>query len=180
MFATQQLPLASMTREILDQAASWSLKALALPTPPTVPNFLAVIWRESKDGIIYLTRLPSRKLGDFHPQELDTFPCTRIPRSHFQPAWSSLITRFDNHFVNLGPVFIKQPRLVGYDETPGIAAKVRQEISVLEALHQIPHPNIAQYHGCLVDERGLVTGICLKKYPCTLAALLENHSSKNQ
>ena len=83
--------------------------------------------------------------------------------------------------MNPGPVFIKQPRLVGYDETAGIAEKVRQEISVLEALHRIPHPNIAQYHGCLVDEkRGLVTGICMKKYPCTLAALLENHVPQNQ
>ena len=170
-----------MAREILDQAASWSLKALASPTPPTVPNFLAVIWREPKDGTVYLTRIPSRKLGHFHPQELDAFPCTPIPRSHFQPTWTPLVTRFDSYFADAGSVFIKQPRLVGYDETAGIAEKVRQEICVLEALHRNSHPNIAQYYGCMVDEkRGLVTGICMKKYPCTLAALLENHVPKNQ
>ena len=173
-----------MTREILDQAASWSLKALASPTPPTVPDFLAVIWRESEnDGGVYITRIPSRKLGDFHPQELDALPRTLIPYSHFQPAWSPPITRFDsfNYSVDAGPVFIKQPRLVGYDKTggQGIAERVQQEILVLEALHRNPHPNIAQYLGCLVDDvTGLVTGICIKRYPCTLSALFLDHLSE--
>ncbi|KAJ2911492.1 hypothetical protein MD484_g8922, partial [Candolleomyces efflorescens] len=163
-----------MTKEILDQAASWSLKALTSPTPPTVPIFLAIIWREDseKDEGIYITRIPGRKLGQFHPRELDLFPSVLIPRCHFQPVWSPLITCFKNDDPDI-PVFIKQPRLVGYNKTAGLAGRVQQEISVLEALNRNPHPNIAQYLGCLVDEtRGLIAGICIKRYSCTLAALL--------
>ena len=173
-----------MTKEILDQAASWSSKALASPTPPTVPIFLAIVWREDsgKDDSegIYITRITGRKLGQFHPRELDLFPSVLIPRCHFQPVWSPLITCFKNDDPDI-PVFIKQPRLVGYNKTAGLAGRVQQEISVLEVLRRNPHPNIARFLGCLVDETtGLVTGICIKRYPYTLATLFLNYLPETQ
>jgi serine/threonine protein kinase len=171
------------TKEVLDQAASWPLKSLASPTPPTVPNFLAVIWRDLTDGSVYITRLAGRKLGHFHLPELER-NCIHIPHHHYQPRWHSSFTEYDSsayYFSNSGPIFIKKPRLVGYDGTPGIAEKATQEIVVLETLRRHPHSNLSEYYGCFVDdERGLVTGICLKKYSCTLGALLENRLPSKQ
>lgn len=171
--------MATINKEVLDQAASWSLKSLTSPNPPTVPNFLAVIWRDLSDMSVYITRIPGRKLGHFHHSELEKNR-VHIPHDHFQAKWHPSFTEYDAsayYFTNPGPIFIKKSRLVGYDGTPGIANKAMQEICILERLRLQPHPNISQYYGCFIDdERGLVSGICMRSYPCTLGEWLENRN----
>ncbi|KAG5990454.1 hypothetical protein E4U52_004564 [Claviceps spartinae] len=49
---------------------------------------------------------------------------------------------------------------------------VLHEIAAYELLRQHPHPNISQYHGCVVSD-GRITGLCLAKYKMTLEERME-------
>ncbi|EAU87492.1 serine/threonine protein kinase [Coprinopsis cinerea okayama7 len=140
-----------MGKLILDQAASWSRSSLNSPHPPRVPNFLAVIWRDEDTGFIYASRLPGRQLNEFCEQDLDQVHVF-IPPHHYQPHWDPYISRYDIDVPQTDALlYLKTPRLVGYDGTPGIAQRVRHEICVLEQLRKNPHPNLCDYYGCAVD-----------------------------
>jgi Protein kinase domain len=163
-----------MPKFIIDQAASWSRSSLASANPPTVPNFLAVIWQDQKTGWCYVSRIPHRALGQFTERDLEACPVW-IPSAHYQPPWDPHVTRYgiDTSATDV-ELYCKTPRLIGYDGTVGLAVKLQREICVLEQLKQNPHPNICEYFGCKVDSSaGLVTGVYLKKYPWSLAALLQ-------
>lgn len=163
-----------MPKFIIDQAASWSRSSLASPNPPKVPNFLAVIWQDQKTGWRYVSRIPHRNLGQFNEQDLEACPVW-IPPAHYQPPWDPHITRYgiDTSPTNV-ELYCKTPRLIGYDGTVALSTKLQGEICVLEQLRNNPHPNICEYFGCKVDSSaGLVTGVYLKKYPWSLAALLQ-------
>ncbi|KAG6054941.1 hypothetical protein E4U32_006581 [Claviceps aff. humidiphila group G2b] len=49
---------------------------------------------------------------------------------------------------------------------------VLHEIAAYELLRQHPHPNISQYHGCVMSD-GRITGLCLAKYKMTLEERME-------
>ena len=58
-----------------------------------------------------------------------------------------------------------------------VAQSVLNEVTVLEKLLQHPHPNLARYYGCVVDE-GRIKQICLARYAGNLTSWLEqNHNS---
>lgn len=71
--------------------------------------------------------------------------------------------------------YIKRPNLIGYNEDSKIKNNVLREITACEILRQHPHRNIAQYHGCEVDN-GHVTGLCFKKYRNSLHDKLNPHN----
>lgn len=48
-----------------------------------------------------------------------------------------------------------------------VAAHVLREAEIYERLMEAPHPGIATYYGCLV-ENGRITGLCLKEYASSL------------
>lgn len=50
-----------------------------------------------------------------------------------------------------------------------------KEAQICEVLHKSPHPNIAQYYGCLV-ENGRIKGLCFGKYDMTLLEKTEHDS----
>lgn len=52
-------------------------------------------------------------------------------------------------------------------ETPLVPQTLLDEVHILEQLAKHPHPNIVQYHGCVVD-RGHITGTTLDRFPRTL------------
>lgn len=71
--------------------------------------------------------------------------------------------------------YIKQPSLLYYGDSPASLEPGRQvlaEVEVCEVLRRHPHPNIAQYLGC-VTKNGRVTGLCFNKYPMTLSQKLK-------
>lgn len=71
--------------------------------------------------------------------------------------------------------YVKQPKFLDYGDTCGaedIRRLILTEVVACEVLARYPHPNIAQYLGC-VSERGRVKGLCYAKYPMTLSQRLE-------
>ena len=97
----------------------------------------------------------------------------RIPPEHFRPQFKESLTRA---LVPLpGEIYVKRPRLLSWDseDRGSIAALVLQEAEVCEILKKHPHPNIAQYYGCLV-ENGRITGLCSTNYKSDLEKTLAN------
>jgi hypothetical protein len=86
-----------------------------------------------------------------------------IPYDHIFPIWQEEYTE----------TYIKRPCLIEYsgEDPSAIPNLFAQEIRVLEILAKHPHPNVVTYYGCARDGQ-YVTGICLKKYICTLSDLI--------
>ncbi|KAI0505436.1 serine/threonine kinase [Xylaria bambusicola] len=71
-------------------------------------------------------------------------------------------------------IYIKTPVLLDYEDDPSpsyIHSLTLSEIRVCEILRHHPHPNIAQYLGCLEGDNR-IRGICYVKYKMTLADYL--------
>lgn len=78
--------------------------------------------------------------------------------------------------------YLKAPSFMYEDSEPGrtfVARCLLNEASVLEELRVHPHPNIAEYFGCLVKD-GRITQICLKRYECSLADYASRPLSQRQ
>lgn len=76
-------------------------------------------------------------------------------------------------------VYIKRPRLTGYDGSASLSSFLLQEARICEILLRNEHPNIARYLGCVTND-GRVTGLCFEKYSETLAKRLEDGRSVDQ
>lgn len=68
--------------------------------------------------------------------------------------------------ANISP-YVKQPRLINYDEGSDLGTDVLRESNVCEILRLHPHPNIASYLGCQTSS-GRIDGICFIPCPETL------------
>jgi len=97
----------------------------------------------------------------------------RIPSEHLWPVHSSDLTRTPVP----SPVdsYIKRPRMIQYaqDHAHRIPDLFLAEARICEILKKHPHPNIAQYFGCLT-RHGRITGLCLRKYHMTLEDRLKS------
>jgi serine/threonine protein kinase len=95
-----------------------------------------------------------------------------IPKTAYQPRFKSFITKAPVPLPD--DCYVKRPSLICYDRVRSsgnpyrIAQHLLQEINVYEVLRQHPHPNVATYLGCEVQEESYITGICLIRYPETL------------
>lgn len=85
----------------------------------------------------------------------------KIPQEHIWPLLEGSLTVCDD--PTKSDIYIKQPRLTTYDGTPALAHLLLQEARVCEILIQNPHPNIARYLGCHVQE-GRMAGLCFQRY----------------
>lgn len=96
----------------------------------------------------------------------------RIPPEDFCPQFKEGLTRASVPLP--GEPYVKRPRLLSWDPEArgsGIAALVLQEAEVCEILKKHPHPNLAQYLGCLVED-GRITGLCFTRYKSDLEKAL--------
>lgn len=124
---------------------------------------------EDVDEIEVLNLLQPVPLENINPLIPDPDTFTRAPLD------SSAMTH-DTHY------YLKAPSFTYEDSEPGrtfVAACLLNEASVLEKLRGHPHPNIAQYFGCVVRD-GRITQICLKRYQCSLADYVERPLSQQQ
>jgi hypothetical protein len=118
----------------------------------------------------------SAKVEDrsFQPTDLNTasLDITPIPSEHFCPKIEHNITEV----LDVRPhTHIKRPSLLYWEPSATnpatIAEIVLQEAEVCEVLKRNPHPNIAQYYGCLVEAERII-GLCFVKYNSTISKRL--------
>ncbi|KAI8947946.1 kinase-like protein [Xylaria longipes] len=122
-----------------------------------------------KGSEFYYAVTGRRQLANFDPNQLE---CVRIPDEHIYPTAPPNILRAPDPLPS--NVYIKTPDLLAYGSTPAssnFASQTLQEVQMCEILRQHPHPNIAQYLGCLVTDNK-IRGVCFVKYKMTLAEYL--------
>jgi serine/threonine protein kinase len=74
--------------------------------------------------------------------------------------------------------YLKRPSLLYYENTPDkpdYAHQILTEVEACEVLRIHPHPNIAQYLGCVVRD-GRIRGLCFAKYSITLSQMLKDET----
>jgi serine/threonine protein kinase len=134
--------------------------------------YLNVIFQDGDD---YFSAQLSEPVGC--PEDLDQSRLEKIPREHIWPLVEDNLTRcldFENP-----DVYIKRPRLTGYDGSASLSLYLLQEARTCEILMSNPHENVARYLGCVV-KAGRITGLCFQKYAETLGDRLREGRSVNQ
>ena len=111
-------------------------------------------------------------IAQVNPSILETHP---IPTMCLWPRYSNDLTPAPDPL----PVecYIKHPQMIQYDEDHAsrIPDLFLAEARICEILRNHPHPNIAQYLGCLVRDNR-VMGLCLVKYDMTLGDRLKDRN----
>ena len=112
-------------------------------------------------------RVPTGTMGSVNFRT--AYDILQIPKEVYCPPASKMLKLAPNALS--ADYYVKRPNLTLFGDHEGINLNdlVYRDISASETLGRIPHPNIAQYYGCLVQD-GRVTGICFKRYPRTLMA----------
>ena len=75
---------------------------------------------------------------------------------------------------------LKAPSFTYDDCRPGktlLADCVLNEVTVLEQLKRHPHPNLVSYYGCVIED-GLITHLCLQRYPHSLGEYVDRGVSE--
>ncbi|PBP19286.1 hypothetical protein BUE80_DR009522 [Diplocarpon rosae] len=97
--------------------------------------------------------------------ELDLVP---IPTSQIWPPFPRQFARAPDPLPQ--DCYVKRPSLLYYGDTEAsteMGSLLLNEAKVCEILTAFPHPNIAQYLGCMV-EKDRITGLCFVKYGVNL------------
>jgi serine/threonine protein kinase len=105
--------------------------------------------------------------SEIDPYTLSLFP---IPASQIWPLFPTHFTRAPEPLPQ--SLYVKQHSLLHYGDTAAstnLGTLLLHEARICEILRANPHPNIAKYHGCVVDEEGRITGLCFTKYGVTLS-----------
>lgn len=118
--------------------------------------------------------------SEIDPEALQQVP---ILSSRIWPAFPSDLTRVPEPLPD--DCYVKRPCLLYYgdsEEAPTeLATLTFHEAKTCEILKKSPHPNIAQYLGCLVNEHNRTKGLCFKRYEETLAQMVgrAHHFDRN-
>ena len=125
-----------------------------------------VILRKGDQYYYATTRNRYRTTSEVVPGSLKLHP---IPTSKIWPQFKKGFT------VAPKPLppgcYVKQPSLLHYGDTKASTEQsslLLQEARVCETLKKRPHPNIAQYLGCIVSNDGRIKGLCFVKYGVNL------------
>lgn len=113
----------------------------------------------------------SSKMSQTDVNQLDIIP---IPAHHIWPLADPTFTRAPEPLPS--PCYVKRPNLIHYDAASNdehYGHIILTEVEACEALRLHPHPNVAQYMGCIVND-GRIKGLCFPKYRTTLAQLLKD------
>jgi serine/threonine protein kinase len=100
---------------------------------------------------------------DLSELEIEQVP---IPVEHYRPLV------YDKLIIAPAPIpegyHQKSPSLISYSSSnPALLSRILlQEAQICDLLASRPHPNVATYHGCIVED-GRIAGLCFTKYPQT-------------
>src|SRR5579862_4452345 len=106
-----------------------------------------------------------RSTSEVNPLDLHLVP---IPASRIWPPFPKSFTRAPKPLPH--DCYVKRPSLLYYGDTKASTELSRllfNEAEVCEILMGSPHPNIARYLGCIVED-GRITGLCFVKYGMSL------------
>jgi hypothetical protein len=136
--------------------------AECFPLDPKQSIFTIIVLKRTDQ--IYTARFDGRCISKTRITHEDLKNIVELDKTAFQPQYQDKFTRAQpsDHF------YIKRPNLLSYYPTNStnkvrIAEEVLQEVQVCESLRLQPHPNIAEYTGCEVQD-GKISGICFKQY----------------
>ena len=121
-----------------------------------------------RDGAQYYYVTTSRRYrssSEVNLFELNPIP---IPASQIWPRFPKYLTQVPEPLPQ--DCYVKRPSLLYYGDTPAsteLSGILLNEAKVCEILRASPHPNIAQYLGCIVD-KDRITGLCFVKYDMNL------------
>ncbi|KAG6043558.1 hypothetical protein E4U39_004385 [Claviceps sp. Clav50 group G5] len=105
--------------------------------------------------------------------DLDNLDKTFINIDNVWPPYSARLLRAPSPVPQ--DSYIKEADLFDAGQYPELippGGLVLHEIEAYELLRQHPHPNIAQYRGCVVSD-GRITGLCFANYTMTLQQRME-------
>ncbi|KAK3377679.1 kinase-like domain-containing protein [Podospora didyma] len=108
---------------------------------------------------------------------LDTI---RIPADRVWPLADPEFTRAPDPLPST--CYLKRPSLLYYENTPDkpdYDRHILTEVGACEILRVHPHPNIAQYLGCIVKD-GRIRGLGFAKYSITLSQMLKDGTPFNR
>ncbi|KAL1882681.1 hypothetical protein VTK73DRAFT_1593 [Phialemonium thermophilum] len=157
------------------KAASLSMEVIELspafvqhPEDDLIFDHTKLIFRRQTDGQYFYARSP-RHLCSASAVDLDELKLIEMPTDHLWPVFDS---RFSRAPHPLAPnSYVKRPSLIDYGDSPAscrLANQILSEAEICEIIKEHPHPSLAEYLGCVVeDER--ITGLCFVKYEMTLA-----------
>ena len=136
-------------------------------------NYQEILYRRGHDHFVAFTQFTPKAKGVFKvwnnrkvnprdycpkaPVDVRIAPTDLLPTCHIK-----------YQFPNIWP----EMELVLYEP---VEATMR-EVDVCEILARNPHPNIAKYHGCIVED-GFIKGIVYEKYAETLADKVNPNST---
>lgn len=102
-------------------------------------------------------RIDLNSLTDVTPIPIEAY-CPLVPADYIQVPDAPAL---------LAHCYIKRPNLMSYGEGLDLCESVSREVKACEILRKYPHPNIAQYYGCQIEE-GRVIGLYFAEYKQTL------------
>jgi serine/threonine protein kinase len=139
--------------EVARSAQQWSFDS-------DPPEFLCtqIVFKDGGDYFLCQSKERQPKLDI---ESINSLSPQKILREHIWPLLEGGLTVCDD--PTNPDIYIKKPRLTTYDSTPALAHLVLQEARVCEILMRNPHPNVARYLGCYVQE-GRIAGLCFQRY----------------
>ncbi|OBT53445.1 hypothetical protein VE04_08135 [Pseudogymnoascus sp. 24MN13] len=139
--------------EVARSAQQWSFD-----TDPAEFLYTQIVF---KDGGDYFFCQSKERRPKLDTESINALNPQKILRGHIWPLLEGGLTVCDD--PTNPDIYIKKPRLTAYDSTPALAHLILQEARVCEILMQKPHPNVAKYLGCYVQE-GRIAGLCFQRY----------------
>lgn len=123
-----------------------------------------IFWRE--DNKIYSADHPKPTF------DLKTLVGDLVPHSHLYPIVHP--SYFLASSISRETAYVKAPNLVGYEkDSPNFGSNMVTEIKACQAIRAQPHPNLAEYQGCICED-GYVVGLCFKRYETNLRDAVRN------
>jgi serine/threonine protein kinase len=106
-------------------------------------------------------------------EDIDTskLQILQIPRAHVYPIY---LTQAPNSFSD--EILLKTPSLLSYGDSRNlteISSLFLHKAQMCERIGRSPQPNVAKYFGCHLDQHGLITGLCFKRYHKRLHQMAE-------
>lgn len=126
-----------------------------------------------EDDQLFYAKTDERMLSASH-FNIKNLHLIKIPGDRLWPPADPRFTRAPDPLPPSS--YFKRPRLLDYEDTSDgspFRLQILTEVKACEILRRHPHPNIAQYLGCVVKDN-LVQGLGFTRYPISLFQALRD------